>query len=126
MKKILSYTFLIIFVIAISFNGIGCGRSNETAKTDIQDSNEPVTLKLIWWGNDQRKDLTQKAIEMFQQKHPNVKFETKIYPNTTDIKVNLAMNTADEEMPDIIQMDLAFIHNVIYWNLLVHISNKIF
>ena len=110
MKRILSYIFLMIFVVAISLNSIGCGKVTNTQENK-DDNTEPITLKLMWWGNDQRKELTQKAIELFEQKHPNVKFETKTYLNTTDIKVNLAMNTADEEMPDIIQTNYDFVHN---------------
>jgi multiple sugar transport system substrate-binding protein len=99
-----------IFVITISLTTVGCGKSNNELNNKVDDS-QSVNLKMIWWGNDQRKELTQKAIELYQQKHPNVKFETKAYPNTTDLKVNLAMNTADEEMPDIIQVNYDFIHN---------------
>lgn len=110
MKRILSNIFLMIFVITISVNGVGCGKVSDTLNNKADDA-QSINLKMIWWGNDQRKELTQKAIELFQQKHPNVKFETKTYPNTTDLKVNLAMNTADEEMPDIIQVNYDFIHN---------------
>ena len=99
-----------IFMVGISLNSIGCNKTNNV-KENKEDSSQSVTLKMIWWGNDQRKELTQKAIELYQQKHPNVKFETKTYPNTTDLKVNLAMNTADEEIPDIIQVNYDFIHN---------------
>lgn len=110
MKRILGYIFFMIFVIGISLNSIGCNKINNV-KENKQDSGQAVTLKMIWWGNDQRKDLTQKAIELYQQKHPNVKFETKTYSNTTEVKANLAMNTADEDMPDIIQVNYDFIHN---------------
>ena len=110
MKKVLSYLFLMIFVITISFGGVGCSKVNNMQENKV-DNAQPVTLKLIWWGNDERKELTQKAIELFEQKHPNVKFDTKAYLNTTDVKINLAMNTADEEMPDIIQVNYDFIHN---------------
>jgi multiple sugar transport system substrate-binding protein len=110
-KRILSYIVFILFVLTISFNSIGCGKSNSISKSKAEDSSEPITLKLVWWGNDQRKELTQKAIDMFKQKHPNVNFETKIYGNTTDLRIALAMNTADQDMPDIIQMNYDFIHN---------------
>ncbi|OOM81858.1 putative ABC transporter substrate-binding protein YesO [Clostridium puniceum] len=110
MKRILSYLFFMVFMITISFGSAGCSKVIDTHENKV-DNTEPVTLKLILWGNDQRKELTQKAIELFQQKHSNVKFETKMYSSTTDIKVNLAMNTADEEIPDIIQTNYDFIHN---------------
>lgn len=118
MKKILKYFTLTIFVITLSINSIACGKVSDTSASKENKSNETVTLKLIWWGNDQRKALTEKAIEMFQKEHPNVKFETKVYSGTTDIKVNLAMNTADEDIPDIIQTNYDFIHNYIQRDLL--------
>lgn len=107
MKKVLNYVLGGILLTTIMFNGIACGNVNKTNSK----ANEDITLKFIWWGNDQRNDLTKKAIELFQKTHPNVKFETKSYANTADVKVNLAMNTADEDMPDIIQVNYDFIHN---------------
>ncbi|WP_160687583.1 extracellular solute-binding protein [Clostridium sp. C2-6-12] len=116
MKKILSCIFFMIFLITISFGGIGCSKSNEVL-SDKADDAQTVKLKMIWWGNNQRKELTEKAIQLFQQKHPNVKFETTSYANTTDVKVNLAMNTADEDMPDIIQANYDFVHDYANRNL---------
>ena len=117
MKRLLSYMFLGVFIMAIMLSNVACGNLNKT-NSKVNDSSEEVTLKFIWWGNDQRSSLTQKAIELFQQKHPNIKFETKSYPTTPDVKVNLAMNTADEDMPDIIQMNYDFIHDYANRNLL--------
>ena len=115
-EKIIKSYFLGIFIITILFSSIACGKLNKT-DSKVSSDTEDVTLKFIWWGNDQRKDLTQKAIELFQKKHPNIKFETKSYANTTDVKVNLAMNTADEDMPDIIQANYDFVHNYANRNL---------
>jgi len=110
MRKILSRIVLASFIISMLFSGVACSK---IAKTDSKgnSSTEEVKLKFVWWGNDQRKELTEKAIDLFQKKHPNIKFETKSYANTTDVKINLAMNTADEDMPDIIQGNYDFVHN---------------
>lgn len=40
-----------------------------------------------------------------------IKFETKGYSSSTDVKINLAMNTADEDMPDIVQANYDFVHD---------------
>jgi multiple sugar transport system substrate-binding protein len=116
MRKLLSRIVLASFVITMLFSGVACSK---ITKTDSRGNSgtEEVKLKFIWWGNDQRKELTEKAIELFQKKHPNIKFETKSYANTTDVKVNLAMNTADEDMPDIIQANYDFVHNYANRNL---------
>lgn len=116
MKKLLSYIIIGVFVITMASRNIGCGNLKKVNSNTSNDT-EDVTLKFIWWGNDQRNDLTQKAIELFQKKHPNIKFETKSYANTTDVKVNLAMNTADEDMPDIIQANYDFVHDYANRNL---------
>lgn len=124
MKRILSYIFFGAFIITIMFNSIACGNVNKINSKASNDSEE-ITLKFIWWGNDQRDSLTKKAIELFQQKHPNVKFETKSYTTTQDVKVNLAMNTADEDAPDIIQMNYDFIHNYANRNLLESLDSYV-
>jgi multiple sugar transport system substrate-binding protein len=111
MKKILNYFLLIIFVITVSLSGIGCNKISDSSKAKDGDKSQEITLKLAWWGNDRRSDLTKKAIELFQKKQPNIKFETKIYPGTAEERNGLAMNTADEDLPDIIQMDYAFFTN---------------
>src|SRR5471030_893556 len=116
MRKLLSRLFLGIFVITMMSSCISCGKLTKT-DSKVNSDAEEITLKFIWWGNDQRKDLTQKAIELFQKKHPNIKFETKIYANLADERVDLAMNTADEDMPDIIQANYDFIHTYANRNL---------
>ena len=116
MRKLLSRMVIGFFISTILFGGIACGKFTK-ADSKVNSDSEEVTLKFIWWGNDQRKDLTQKAIELFQKKHPNIKFETKSYLNTTEVKANLAMNTADEDMPDIMQVNYDFVHNYANRNL---------
>ncbi|AGF59324.1 multiple sugar transport system substrate-binding protein [Clostridium saccharoperbutylacetonicum] len=116
MRRILSYIFLGVFIVAIIFSSVGCNGLNKT-NSKVDDDSKEVNLKFIWWGNDQRKNITQQAIELFQKKHPNVKFEVKSYASTSDVKVNLAMNTADEDMPDIIQANYDFVHNYANRNL---------
>ena len=41
---------------------------------------EPVTLKLFWWGNQVRNDLTQQVIDLYMKDNPNV----TIMPEFTD------------------------------------------
>jgi multiple sugar transport system substrate-binding protein len=37
------------------------------------DPAEQVELRMLWWGTQDRHDLTIKALELFEQKHPNIK-----------------------------------------------------
>lgn len=36
---------------------------------------EPVTLRVTWWGSQTRHDLTMAAIQKFEEKYSNIKVE---------------------------------------------------
>ncbi|WP_372634991.1 ABC transporter substrate-binding protein [Cohnella sp.] len=54
------------------------GKSNEPARSGASSGQggepaEQVELRILWWGTQDRHDLTVKALELFEQKHPNIK-----------------------------------------------------
>jgi multiple sugar transport system substrate-binding protein len=71
---------------------------------DVELSDQPVTLRMTWWGADTRAELTNQAIAAFQKEHPNitVKGEFKDWAGYWDA---LATTTAANDSPDVIQMD---------------------
>jgi multiple sugar transport system substrate-binding protein len=71
---------------------------------DVELSDEPVTIRMTWWGADTRAELTEQAIAAFQKEHPNitVKGEFKDWAGYWDA---LATTTAANDSPDVIQMD---------------------
>lgn len=71
---------------------------------DMELSDEPVTIRMTWWGADVRADLTDQAIAAFEAEHPNitVKGEFKDWAGYWDA---LATTTAANDSPDVIQMD---------------------
>ncbi|NHN29996.1 ABC transporter substrate-binding protein [Paenibacillus agricola] len=71
-------------------------------------SNDPVKLRFSWWGGQARHDYTLKIIELYQQKNPNVKIEAE-YAAFDDYWKKLAPQAAANDLPDIIQMDDAYI-----------------
>ncbi|TVY11400.1 ABC transporter substrate-binding protein [Paenibacillus cremeus] len=78
---------------------------NESASSS---SDKPVTLRIAWWGGQARHDYTLKILELYSQKHPNVKFEPE-YAAFDDYWKKLAPQAAANQLPDIIQMDDAYI-----------------
>ena len=65
---------------------------------------EEITLRFLWWGNDTRNELTQKVIDLYKTKRPNVTIETE----TSDFATywqKLSTQIAGGSTPDIIQMD---------------------
>ncbi|MEE9094534.1 ABC transporter substrate-binding protein [Pseudarthrobacter phenanthrenivorans] len=84
---------------ALSACGTGGGSKNADGS---------VTLRVSWWGNDVRNNQTQQVIDAFQQAHPNIKIQAEpgVWSGYWD---KLATQTAANDAPDVIQMDLAYI-----------------
>ncbi|GIN70733.1 putative ABC transporter substrate-binding protein YesO [Bacillus sp. J14TS2] len=111
MKKGLVFILgmLLVFLLA------ACN-SNENTSTDSNDqsgnnnknSDEEVTLRIAWWGDQPRHDSTNEVIKLYQEKNPNVKVEAE-YATWADYWQKLAPQAAANELPDIIQMDLSYI-----------------
>lgn len=81
----------------------GCGTGGGSKNADGS-----VTLRFTWWGNDVRNKQTQQAIDAFQKEHPNIKIQAEpgVWSGYWD---KLATQTAANDAPDVIQMDLAYI-----------------
>src|SRR5918996_4723733 len=67
-------------------------------------TDQPVRLSIAWWGGPARAEITQKVLDLYTQKHPNVTFETQWqgYSGYYD-KINTS--AAGRNAPDIIQID---------------------
>lgn len=118
----------------------GCGSSEKSASVQSgaaegisssseQDtspavSGEPVTIRVCWWGNQTRNDGTVKALDMYKAEHPNVKFEVE-FSDWTGYWDKLSTQTAGGNMPDIIQMDYAYIRQYAEKNQLTGLNEYI-
>jgi ABC-type glycerol-3-phosphate transport system substrate-binding protein len=51
----------------------GGGGSNEQ---------QQVTIRFEWWGNADREEITERAIDLFEQKNPKIKVETSFASST--------------------------------------------
>ena len=69
---------------------------------------EPVTLRIVWWGSQTRHDLTIAAIEKFESKYPNIKVEPE-FTSWDGYWSKLATQVAGNTLPDIIQMDYQYL-----------------
>ena len=93
-----------------STSGQGGSQSAGTTQAEgsSADSQEEVTLKISWWGNQNRHDYTQKILDKYTELHPNVKFEAM--PSGWDGYFDkLSTQAASGTMPDIVQMDYLYI-----------------
>ncbi len=67
---------------------------------------EPIELRLTWWGSQQRHDLTIEVIELFQQKYPHIKVVYE-FSGWRDYFTKLTTQAAGGNLPDIMQHDYA-------------------
>ena len=64
---------------------------------------EEITLRMAWWGSQNRHDKTIAAIELYESLHPNIKFEYEYY-SFDDYFTKLKTLVASDEVWDVFQL----------------------
>lgn len=72
-----------------------------TAKETSSD--EPITLRMAWWGSQTRHDLTVQVIEMYEKENPNVTIEYEFF-SFDDYFTKLKTLVASDQVWDIFQL----------------------
>lgn len=127
---------LLVLVLMISLIFTGCGKeSDDGEQTDIEKTekedekggevtdtpSEEVTLRVVWWGSQERADITTEALELFTEKNPHVTFETE-FAAWDDYWDKMATYAAANSLPDIFQHDYAKISQYLENNLLADLT----
>lgn len=122
MKKSIKSLLTILVAGAIVLSSAACGGNSSggagtsAPETSVgnaesgsaQAKDEPVVIRIAWWGGDSRHAATQKALDLYTSLNPTVTFETS--PSGWDgYFEKLATETASGHMPDIVQMDYLYI-----------------
>lgn len=92
--------------LALGLAGCGLGTAGDGASTVLSD--EPVTIRMYWWGGDARHQRTQEVIDLFEKKHPNITVEAE-FSDWNGYWEKLATSTAGKNSPDVIQMDQLYL-----------------
>lgn len=71
-------------------------------------ADEQATIRVMWWGSQARHDLTVQAINLFMEKNPDIKVEVE-FTDWGGYWSKLATQAAGGLVPDVIQMDYAYI-----------------
>ena len=75
----------------------------EKAEEKEAASEEPITLRMAWWGSQDRHDKTIAAIELYESLNPNVTFEYEYY-SFDDYFTKLKTLVASDEVWDVFQL----------------------
>jgi multiple sugar transport system substrate-binding protein len=117
-KFLCAVTAALIAVSALS----GCaGGKNSSSSAVSEDANAKAELTFVWWGNQVRNDRTQKVIQLYMQKNPNVTITPQMV-DWANYWNKLATQAAANSAPDIIQQDYAYINQYAAKNLLLDMT----
>ncbi|MFF5567020.1 ABC transporter substrate-binding protein [Streptomyces sp. NPDC012623] len=80
-----------------------CGGSGDTS-----GGGDRVTLRFTWWGNPDRAARTDRAVALFEKKHPGIDVQTS-FAGYDAYKQKLATQAAGGDAPDVMQLDYRMI-----------------
>ncbi|WP_277212596.1 ABC transporter substrate-binding protein [Isoptericola croceus] len=91
---------------AVTLSLAACGVAQTQGSTELTD--EPVTLRVTWWGGDTRHARTQEVFDLFEEAYPNITIEPE-FSDWSGYWEKLATATAGGNSPDVIQMDQLYL-----------------
>jgi multiple sugar transport system substrate-binding protein len=100
-------------------SGPAAAQANPTAAAA---SAGKIELRFAWWGSQDRHNRTIKAIELFQQMHPNISI-TYEFAGFTDYFTKMATYATGGNLPDLMQQDYATINEWTKNGLLMPLDN---
>ena len=69
---------------------------------------EQITLRVSWWGSQDRHNRTLAAIELFEERYPHVTVEAE-FVGWNDYWERIATQAAGRNLPDVFQQDMQYI-----------------
>ncbi len=72
------------------------------------ESDGDVTLRLVWWGSDDRAQVTRAAVDAFEEAHPNITVQTESLPFEGYFD-KLSTQLAANDAPDVQQLTGDFV-----------------
>lgn len=94
--KITVIASLLLLVTACS--GTDHTGADEQKGTETTEDGQ-VELRMMWWGDQKRADITNEALKVFQEKHPNIKIVGEFAPSSgyfDKLNTQLASGTAPD------------------------------
>lgn len=83
---------------------------------------EKVTLSMMWWGPDERHEATKNALSLYSKQNANVSFKPE-YMAWDAYWQKLPTLAASKTIPDVLQMDAAYIQEYVARNQLEDLSD---
>ncbi|MFR1062163.1 MAG: extracellular solute-binding protein [Enterocloster sp.] len=85
--------------------------TSTAAAADLKvNTTDPITLRMNWWGGDNRHKATLEAIRAFEKKYPNIKVEAE-YESFTGHEEKVALALKSGSAADVIQLNMDWVFN---------------
>jgi multiple sugar transport system substrate-binding protein len=94
--------------VALVLTACGGGGTPEPGAGEELDTEEQITLSMAWWGDDDRASKYEEAIDLFEEKYPNITVQTR-FQSWDDYWTSRATEAAGDSLPDVLQMDLSYL-----------------
>ncbi len=108
-----------------SFALTACGGGgSEAAPSETLNTEEDVTIVFNWWGNDDRADKYEEAIDLFEKEYPNITVQTG-FQAWDDYWSSRNTEAAGSSLPDVMQMDLSYLRQYGSTNQLLNLDGQI-
>ncbi|WP_234340263.1 ABC transporter substrate-binding protein [Gorillibacterium timonense] len=113
-------------VVGMSLLVTACGgsKSSESAdpkSTGTSGSADSAKLSIMWWGSQERHDATVQALDLYTKNNAGVTFSPQ-YTDWDGYWKKLPTLAASKSMPDVFQMDAAYIQEYVSRGLLEDLS----
>lgn len=108
---------------ALALSACG-GGSTASAEAAPVATDRDIQLSLVWWGDDDRAGRYEEAVALFEEKYPNIDVQTQ-FQAWDDYWTARSTEAAGQTLPDVFQMDLAYIHQYASNNQLLDLSNQL-
>jgi multiple sugar transport system substrate-binding protein len=95
--------WVLAVVSAVLVGAAGCGSDDGSSSGGGQ-----VTIRFEWWGNPDRAEVTERALDLFEQKNAGIKVDTA-YAEFGAYFQKLATQIAGGAAPDVLQMDYRYV-----------------
>jgi len=104
-KSIFLLIFVFALIISLSLSGYA----------------EKITLRLAWWGNQDRNNRTLKAIKLFEEKYPDIVIEPN-FLGWGDYWEKMATQAAGQNLPDVWQQDYKYLSLYVAKDLILNLN----
>ncbi|MFE5342050.1 ABC transporter substrate-binding protein [Isoptericola sp. NPDC056578] len=97
--------------VAVALTLTACGGGADPAEPGSAEkvsTDEDITISLAWWGEPARAKMYEKAVDLFEEEHPNITVQTQ-FQDWDGYWTSRATEAAGGALPDVIQMDLSYL-----------------